>query len=91
MGPEKPLNRKSISLEKAREREVLKEDTARGRRIKRESSDGCDIDGGTVGKKGRADGRDRARKRRLRMSDQSTPGREPDTTRGDEFRIGGWS
>lgn len=30
-------------------------------------------------------------RRRLRRSDQSTPGREPDTTRGAEFRIGGWS
>lgn len=37
---------------KCRESKILKKDTARQRRIKRESSDDCDIDDSTVGKKG---------------------------------------
>lgn len=37
---------------KCRERKILKKDTARQSRIKRESSDDCDIDDSTVGKRG---------------------------------------
>lgn len=37
---------------KCRESKILKKDTARRRRIKRESSDDCDIDDSTVGKRG---------------------------------------
>lgn len=60
MRPEKPLNIKSISGEgegerrrvKCREFKILKKDTASHRRIKKESSDDCDIDDSTVGKWG---------------------------------------
>lgn len=56
----------------------------RQRRIKRGSSDGCDTDDSTVGKKESVDGRGGVSIRRLRMSDQRTPGHETDRRSGDE-------
>lgn len=53
MRPEKPLNRKSISSKGGgMQRKILRRDTARRSRIKRESSDDCDIDDSAVGKRG---------------------------------------
>lgn len=64
-----------------RESKILKKDTARQRRIKKESSDDCDIDDSTVGKRVGMDRREGGRIRRLRTSDQSTPGHEREGVR----------
>lgn len=90
--PENPLNIKSINRSERRrewnsENKILQKATARQKRIKKECSDDCDIDDSTVGKTGWTDGGERGRIRRLRMSDQSTPGHEREGAR--ESGMGG--
>lgn len=86
MRPEKPLKRKSISGGERREmqRKILKEDAARRSRIKRESSDGCNIDDSTVGDGGEGEGSKRLRPREARGGavEVIRPGRE---TRGQHM------
>lgn len=70
------------------ESQILKKTSARQKRIKKESSDDCDIDDSTVGRMGWTDGREGGRIRRLRTSDQSTPGYEREVATGKGWRRG---